>query len=91
MSTHMGKAYELLTSDRYEGALGGSVAVRLYGTLYRPQEEDFHDLDFNLPWDDVADDIIKMHNMINFDDLDLSFDEERRMIVEEGFKIIKNK
>ena len=49
-STEVGKVYDILTSDKYGGTLGGSAAIRLQGTLYRQVEEDFHDLDFTMPY-----------------------------------------
>lgn len=49
-STEVGKVYDILTSDKYGGTLGGSAAIRLQGTLYRQVEEDFHDLDFVMPY-----------------------------------------
>ena len=49
-STPIGKVYDILTSDKFGGTLGGSAAIRLQGTLYRAVEEDFHDLDFIMPY-----------------------------------------
>lgn len=49
-STPIGKVYDVLTSDKFGGTLGGSAAIRLQGTLYRAVEEDFHDLDFIMPY-----------------------------------------
>lgn len=49
-STEVGKVYDLLTSEKYGGTLGGSAAIRLQGTLYRQILEDFHDLDFTMPF-----------------------------------------
>lgn len=53
-STPIGKVYDILTSDKYKGGLNGSCAVRLQGTLYRKKEEDFHDLDFTMPYNNFS-------------------------------------
>lgn len=52
-STELAAAYDVLT-QKFDAALDGSVAVRLQGDLFRTEEEDFHDLDFALPFSDFS-------------------------------------
>ena len=58
-STKIGVVYDILT-EKYNAGIDGSSAIRLQGSLYRKKEEDFHDLDFTFPFDDLSWELSKM-------------------------------
>ena len=54
-SSPLYNVYDVLT--KLGAGLDGSAAIRTQGTLFRKNEEDFHDLDFSKPFDDFSWDV----------------------------------